>query len=214
MNHHISILVDDKNSWFVNYAHSLCKIINSSYEFDAKLIFNQDEILFGEICFILSCTNLVLKKNLEKNKHNIVVHPSNLPKGRGFSPIAWDIIGGASEITFCLLEAVEGVDRGPVYLRKKIKLNGYELNGEIKVLQGSVVIDMCINYIKNYKILSPIMQSGEATYYPRRTTNNSELDINQSIRQQFNLLRIVDNDKYPAYFFIDDKKYILKIEKA
>ena len=36
----------------------------------------------------------------------------------------------------------------------------------------------------------------------------------QPIFEQFNHLRIVDNNNYPAFFYKDDKKYILKIEEA
>ena len=39
-------------------------------------------------------------------------------------------------------------------------------------------------------------------------------DSNKSLKEQFNLLRIVDNINYPAFFELDRHKYILKIEKA
>ena len=56
-------------------------------------------------------------------------------------------------------------------------------------------------------------QEGVATYYERRTPKDSELDINRSIKDQFNLLRIVDNERYPAFFYIGDKKYKISIEE-
>ena len=59
--------------------------------------------------------------------------------------------------------------------------------------------------------LSGMEQSGEESFYPRRLPKDSELDINKSIDEQFNLFRIVDNDKYPAFFIKNGKKYVLKI---
>ena len=37
--------------------------------------------------------------------------------------------------------------------------------------------------------------------------------IKQIIKDQFNLLRIVDNSRYPAFFIHKNKKYVLKISR-
>ena len=73
---------------------------------------------------------------------------------------------------------------------------------------------MCVKFIENYvnyKTLSK--QKGSSTYYKKRDANDSKLDINKSIKEQFNLLRIVNNREYPAFFEIDGHKFLLKIEK-
>ena len=57
-------------------------------------------------------------------------------------------------------------------------------------------------------------QKGKITNYRRRKPTDSKLNINKSLKEQFNLLRIVDNKKYPAYFEYKDQKYILKIFKS
>ncbi len=72
---------------------------------------------------------------------------------------------------------------------------------------------MCKEFINNYeKYKIPTPQNKEESFYPKRTPKDSELDINKTIKEQFNLLRIVNNDEYPAYFEIDGHRYILKIE--
>ena len=38
--------------------------------------------------------------------------------------------------------------------------------------------------------------------------------INKTIKEQFNLLRIVNNQEYPAFFEIDGRKYKLTIESC
>ena len=50
---------------------------------------------------------------------------SNLPKGRGFSPLQWQILKN-----ICLIEALFKFDSGNIFL-KKIKLDGFELYDEI-----------------------------------------------------------------------------------
>jgi methionyl-tRNA formyltransferase len=48
----------------------------------------------------------------------------------------------------------------------------------------------------------------------KRTLEDSRLDPMKSIAEQFNLLRVVDNSRYPAFFDLDGFRYIVKIEKA
>ena len=73
-----------------------------------------------------------------------------------------------------------------------------------------------VQFVKEYPaiVLSGIEQSGESTYYPRRGPEDSRLDVNKSLREQFNMLRVVDNDRYPAFFEIAGERYFLKVEKA
>ena len=40
---------------------------------------------------------------------------------------------------------------------------------------------------------------------------HTQVDLDQTLEQQFNLLRTVDNNDYPAFFVKDGRKYILKI---
>jgi len=58
----------------------------------------------------------------------------------------------------------------------------------------------------------PIEQGGGETFYEKRDKEGSKLDIDKTIREQFNLLRIVNNDDYPAFFELEGNRYILKIE--
>ena len=148
-----------------------------------------------------------------KSNSNIVCHPSDLPKGRGFSPIAWELLNDSNEIIFTLFEADENVDNGKIYKKESLKLNGTELNNEIKNLQAKKTFSMILDYIDSYPENDSYEQLGDPTYFPRRTNLDSELDIDKSIRSQFNLFRVVDNKNYPAFFMYKSKKYILKIEE-
>ena len=54
--------------------------------------------------------------------------------------------------------------------------------------------------------------SGEEIFYKKRESKDSKLDIDKTIKEQFNLLRIVNNENYPAFFELDGYRYVLKIE--
>jgi len=205
----ITILTDNPNSWMLPYVDLLKSRLDQD---EVYHVYDSAKVMDGDILFMLSCERIVNSKILSRNKNNIVVHPSKLPKGRGWSPLAWQILEGSNNIPFSLFEATEGVDEGPVYIIDYLKLKGTELNEEIKDLQGKKVVEMCVRYRKGK--YEPIFQKGEASYYPKRTLNHSELDIDKSLREQFNLLRVVDNEKYPAYFYINEVKYTIKVSKV
>ena len=69
--------------------------------------------------------------------------------------------------------------------------------------------------VKNVNNIIPYEQSNliEPTYYPRRKPSDSMLDPSKSIESQFNLIRICDPGRFPAYFYLNGYKYSLTLEK-
>jgi methionyl-tRNA formyltransferase len=205
----IQLLVDNKNSWIIPYASKLRDDIISKFNYEVTLINEHDDVKKGNILCLLSCENIFNK--LDLNDFNLVVHESNVPKGKGWSPLTWQVIEGKNKIPITLFEAVEKVDAGRIYLQSFIELTGKELLSEIKDLQGKMTIDLILKFLKNFHKIKGQDQKGDSTYYPKRGPIDSELDIDKSIKNQYNLLRVCDNERYPAFFKIDNKKYIIKI---
>lgn len=208
----ISILTDSAKSWFIPYGQILVEEL-LQLNHNVKYVFNKNEILKGDICFLLSCTRIVENSYLSLNKHNIVVHASDLPKGKGFSPMQWQILEGNSEITLSLIEAVKDVDAGPIYFKHKIELNGSELYNELRNILASEIIKMCIKFVINIHSFIPKEQIGESTFYRKRSIKDDEIDPNKTIKELFNHFRIADNENYPLYFYLNGEKFLLKIEK-
>lgn len=206
----ITIVVDNE-SWILPFAEKLVQTENAKGN-KAVLARAQDEVATGFAAFYLGCIHITPDNILHRNRFNLVVHESDLPKGRGFAPMFWQVLEGNTDITICLIEAVAEVDAGPIFLRKKIKLKGTELNHELRDLQGNATIELCTEFLSLDEIPSPLTQSGAPSYYKRRTPADSELDIDQTIRNQFNLLRIVENEDYPAFFEHLGRRYKLQIE--
>ena len=206
----ITILTDNPDSWIIPYVEDLKKDL---FEHNVTHVFKTSDIIGGDIMLVLSCETILKAEYLKLHKSNVVVHPSKVPLGKGWSPLAWQVLEGCNDIPVSLFEAVEAVDAGDVYIVDYIKLEGYELNEEIKHQQGLLTMKMVKKYINEFDSMIGIPQSGEETFYPRRRQKENELDINKTIAEQFNLLRVVDNERYPAHFHINGKKYILKIYK-
>ena len=167
----------------------------------------------GDLCFFLSYSKIVGEKIRAKFEHNLVVHESDLPAGRGWSPMSWQILEGKNRIPVTLIEAASSVDSGMIYSQQWLKFEGYELIDEIRALQAKATNELCIEFVKNFVVGSPMgrPQLGEPSYFARRTPECSRLDLNKNISEQFNLLRIVDNTKYPAFFEINGHRYNLHV---
>ena len=203
-------LVCEKDSWLLPFVISLQKKL-SEQNIDAKLVHEYAFIKQGEAAFFLGCTKVCPQEFLSRSQYNLVVHESELPKGRGFAPISWTILGGQDVITFSLIEADKRVDCGKIYSQLKVQLEGNELCAEIRELQGKHTIEICLDFILNGCLQDAKDQHGDASYFRRRTPADSELDVNRSIEEQFNLLRTVDNEQYPAFFKYKGRIYRLKI---
>lgn len=203
----VTILTDNPNSWIVPYADQLAG------EYGAERAYCASSVRRGDVLVILGCEKVLPPEILARNESNVVVHPSALPAGRGFSPLAWQILEGASIVPAVLFEAVEEVDAGDVYLVEWMIFDGTELNDEIKAEQGEVTLTLVRRYLDGYPMEGRPQVSEGATWYRRRTAADSELDTTKSIRDQFNLLRVVDNDRYPAFFVHNGHRYTLRIER-
>ena len=94
--------------------------------------------------------------------------------------------------------------------------NGSELVEELRQKLAEYTIKMCVSFVEDYPEITSKGkdQSGGSSYYKKRKPEDSRLDPDKTIREQFNLLRVVDSHRYPAYFELNGMRYVLKIEKG
>lgn len=205
----ISVLVDNA-SWILPYAEKLTYDLRD-LGLHCLLIDSQKNIPTGDVCFFLGCTKIVEPQYLSRNDYNMVVHESALPQGKGFAPIAWQILKGKRSIPVCLLEAEDTADSGKIWLKENIELVGTELCPTWRELQGFTSINLAKRFILEFENLTPQAQHGNESFYPKRSPKDSELDINKSLAEQFDLLRTVDNKNHPAFFDYRGSRYKLEI---
>lgn len=169
----------------------------------------------GDILFLVSCSQLIKPAERAAFRAVLVLHASDLPRGRGWSPHVWAVVGGARTITLCLLEARDPVDSGDIWLRTEFVLEGHELLPEINAKLFAHELALMSQAVEQFDSIRPVPQSGEpGPYLRKRTPADSELDPHRTIAEQFDLLRVVDNTRYPAYIHFRGHKYLLKIEKT
>lgn len=208
----VSVCVDTEG-WFDPFAHRLVDRATRAGD-SATFVRDARSVGSGGIAFYLSCMKLTPPDILARNPHNVVVHASALPHGRGFSPLAWQVLEGRDTIPISMIVAADGPDSGDILMEDELVLRGHELNDEMRGMLGRKIVDMCLRYLALPKPPPGRPQSGEPSWYPRRRPEDSKLDPELSLADQFELLRVVDNVRYPAYFEHRGHRYLLQIERA
>jgi methionyl-tRNA formyltransferase len=210
----ISILCTDKKHPVVERLQGWVKEM-SLKGYSVSLHYDKDELRGGDILFLVSCSQLVRDKERNLYKSTLVLHASDLPKGRGWSPYIWEVLNGGNEITVTLLEASDPVDSGMIWLKTKFTLEGHELLSEINAKVFDSELLLMNQAVERFERINPVPQEGDpGNYMPKRSPQDSWLDPYKSIAEQFNLLRVVDSERYPAFFDYQGKRYLIKIEKS
>jgi len=210
----VNILTDNPRSWIVKYIPDLIKTLNQKFNIQVHHFLKFTDDVEGDVLLALSCERILTKEQLARHKYTLVAHPSKLPQGKGWSPLAWQILEGSNSIPITLFNANEFLDAGDIFYVENIELDGHELNDEIKLEQFNVTVNLINKFFENYENLTPIKQNGESTFYKKRRLGDSYIDINTSIKDNFDLFRISDNELYPVRFKYLDNEYVIKIYKA
>ncbi|WP_396439425.1 formyltransferase family protein [Limnohabitans sp.] len=176
----------------------------------------KSDLTGGEMLFLVSYSEIIDAKVRDMYLVTLVLHASDLPKGRGWSPHIWEIVNGAETITLSLLEAEDKVDSGRIWKKLDIPVPKNALWNEINHLLFEAEVEMINFAVENFGTASPSLQKAteNASYYPKRTPADSRIDVNKSIAEQFDLIRVCDPNRFPAYFEHLGFRYTLKLEKT
>jgi len=174
---------------------------------------SKNELRGGDILFLVSCSEILSNEDRQLYKKTLVLHASDLPQGRGWSPHVWSILAGKKEITVSLLEAENKVDTGAIWKKLNFALSGNELFEEINDKLFETELSLMSFAVRNFDTISPVSQPDvREPHYPRRSPDDSKLDIHQSLAEQFDIIRVADPNRYPAFFDCRGRRYILRLE--
>lgn len=180
-----------------------------------SLCADKTELTSGDILFLVSCGQIIREAERRRFRVVLVLHASDLPHDRGWSPHIWRIVEGASRITVSLLEAKDPLDSGDIWKKVDFDLAGHELLPEINERLFAAELALMTAAVDGFGTIRPTPQeAGSGPYRRLRTAEDSRLDPDKTLAQQFDLLRVVDNDRYPAFIDHRGARYIIRIEKA
>jgi methionyl-tRNA formyltransferase len=179
-----------------------------------ELVHGKAQLSGGDLLFLISCNEVIDAAVRGRYHASLVIHASDLPKGRGWSPLVWQLLEGRNDIVVTLLEAVDKVDGGAIWHQEKLHFAGHELVDEINAALFGAELALMNFAVANVKTIQPRPQEGKPSYYRRRTPEDSRLDPHRSLADQFNLLRVADAARYPAFFDYLGQRYEIILRKA
>lgn len=180
---------------------------------NARLLRAKNQLTRGDFLFLISCSEIIPPELRVAYRHTLVIHASDLPKDRGWSPHIWTVLEGGNIITVSLIECADPVDSGKIWQQERITLNGTETFQEINAHLFDAELRLMDWAIENCDNYQPRDQLGEPTYRRKRTPADSQVNTDQSIADIFDLLRVCDPVRYPAFFEHRGVKYSLTINK-
>ena len=180
-----------------------------------ELVRRKSELAGGDILFLISCAEIVGAADRSAYRACLVLHASDLPHGRGWSPHIWQLIEGSDEITLSLLEADDKVDSGRIWKKLRFPVPKHALWDEINARLFDAEIELIDYVVREFEKICPTHQdpSLEPTYYPKRSPTDSRIDASRSIASQFDRIRVCDPNRFPAFFELHGNKYKLILEK-
>lgn len=174
--------------------------INSKAEFNIENLtsINPNKIFIPHWSSIIS-------KNIYDNFECIVFHMTDLPYGRGGSPLQNLVVRGHKETKISAIKVSQGIDTGDIYLKKNLQLKGtaYEI-----FLMACPIIQNMISEIITKNII-PIPQEGEIVEFKRRCPEDSNISNIREINLVYDYIRMLDCEGYPSAFIETEH---LKIE--
>lgn len=126
----------------------------------------------------------------------VCFHMTNLPYGRGGSPLQNLISRGHKETVLTALRMKKDLDSGPIYKQLPLSLNGsaediYRRSSEkVWTLIAEIMVEEP----------TPIEQAGEPLYFKRRQPDDSEIPENLSMAEVYDFIRMLDAPGYPKAF--------------
>lgn len=153
--------------------------------------------------------NWIVSENIWGAHECICFHMTDVPYGRGGSPLQNLILAGHNETKLTALRMVDCVDAGPVYTKQPLQLSGTAQ--EIYVAAGIVSGKIIEWMIKQNPV--PFEQVGDVVLFKRRKPEQSVLPVSGSLTSTYDFIRMLDADGYPLAF-IEHGDFILSFSNA
>jgi methionyl-tRNA formyltransferase len=142
----------------------------------------------------------IIPEEIYSNFECVIFHMTDVPFGRGGSPLQNLIARGIYETKLTALKCTKEIDAGPVYTKRELSLHGNA--EEIYIRTNKLCFDI-IKWIVETEP-SPTKQTGEAVLFPRRSPQEGEISHLKTLTQIFDYIRMLDAEGYPPAFLTTD----------
>ena len=169
-----------------------------------------------KLCLIFVGWSDIIQSDIIQNHICICLHPSDLPKYRGGTPIQNQRINGIKKTKLTAFRMDNGIDSGPIIYKTDISIDGHmnDIFLSLSLASAKIINKIIMNKDINFLNGKP-QKEEDATIYKRRKPEDSELTIdellNSTSEELFNKICSLE-DPYPNAFIKtkDHKKLLFK----
>ncbi len=127
----------------------------------------------------------------------VVFHMTDLPYGRGGSPLQNLIVRGFTRTKLSALRVDQGIDTGDIYMKEDLELRGTAdeiLRRASDLIFRKMIPDLLANHPQ------PVPQRGEAVVFRRRKPEDGRLLPEMDEKTIYDYIRMLDGEGYPGAF--------------
>ncbi|MCC5946014.1 MAG: hypothetical protein JJT94_13875 [Bernardetiaceae bacterium] len=138
----------------------------------------------------------IIPAKIYENFECIVFHMTDLPYGRGGSPLQNLIVRGIKQTKISAIRVTKELDAGQIYLKKDLPL--YGTAQEVFFRAVPLIEEMIIEIINQN--IQPQEQIGEVTTFKRRKPEEGNIKALKTIEEVYDYIRMLDAETYPKAF--------------
>jgi methionyl-tRNA formyltransferase len=190
-------------------------IIKSKKDFESRIgNYNRSNVDIVVLCG----WSWIIKENILNNNLFVGIHPSDLPKYRGGSPLQHQIIDGLKRTKSSLMTiSSEGVDVGDIWAKEQLSLEGDSMEEIFRNLTESSIL-LLKTFFKNFDNITPIKQDENKAFSRMRrkpidSCITKEMLNNFSLEQIYDFIRALTSP-YPNAYMEDQEGNKLFFEKC
>lgn len=205
-----NIIVSNK-SWHRNYIYIIEQMTSSEivYIEDEKLVTYDNLLRYQPQYVFFPHWSYIIPAEVYNNFECVIFHMTDLPFGRGGSPLQNLIARKIYETKLSALRCEEKLDAGDIYIKKPLSLQGSA--EEIYLRAAKLTKEMIIEIISNN--IKPISQNGDIVVFNRRKPSDGNIKDLQEIEDVYDYIRMLDAESYPKAFLKTENLH-LEFERA
>jgi methionyl-tRNA formyltransferase len=139
----------------------------------------------------------IVQEELYTKFELVIFHMTDLPYGRGGSPLQNLLARGIYDTKITALRCSSGIDKGPIYLKRPFSLADGTAQ-ELYTRASHVIEDMIVEITASNPPPQP--QTGDPVVFKRRGPNEGDLASVSTLRQAHDYIRMLDAEGYPSAF--------------
>lgn len=202
----MSIIIVSNKEWHRKYIKEIATRTNK----DVIYIDNKECIIYDYLnklqpeWVFFPHWSYIIPAEVYENMNCVIFHMTDLPFGRGGSPLQNLIARGIYETKLSALKCTAQLDAGDIYIKQPLSLWGTA--EEIYLRAAELTKEMIIQIVKEKPQLHK--QQGEPVVFQRRKPSEGDIGKLESLSKVFDYIRMLDADTYPPAFLDKNNLHI------